>query len=125
MPSSPVLLYDGDCAFCRAWVARLRRWDRAGRVRCVPARERGALPELPPIADAELDRAVHLVTPDGRVHVGSRALPELLRHLPGGRWIRPLLLLPGVPALADRAYAGVARRRHRLGCGSGRCRWNA
>ncbi len=117
----PVLLYDGECGFCLTWIARLRRWDRAERIRCLPAGDRATDPALPPIPDAALREAMHLVTPDGRILPGGRALPELIRYLPGGPVLRPLLRLPGVPWITDRVYRWVARRRHRLGCGSSTC----
>ncbi len=68
MLSRPVLLYDGDCGFCRRWVSRLQRWDRQKAIEYVAAADRGAVVGLPPLSDAALDRAMHLVTRDGRVY---------------------------------------------------------
>ena len=123
MLSRPVLLYDGGCGFCRAWVDRLRRWDRRGALDYVPSEARHGLPGLPNLSDDALDRAMHLVTPDGRVYAGGRAVGPLLRLLPGGAWLAPLLRIPGVQPLVDAGYRWVAARRHRLGCGSSECRW--
>jgi predicted DCC family thiol-disulfide oxidoreductase YuxK len=117
----PVLLYDGDCGFCRRWVRRLQRWDRHKAIEYVAAADRGAVVGLPPLSDAALDRAMHLVTSDGRVHPGARALPALLPLLPGGRLLMPLMRVPGVQPLADRVYAWAAARRHRFGCGPTTC----
>jgi predicted DCC family thiol-disulfide oxidoreductase YuxK len=119
--SRPVLLYDGDCGFCRRWVRRLQRWDRDGAIDYVAAADRGAVTGLPPLSDAALDRAMHLVTRDGRVYAGARALPPMLPLLPGGRILVPLMRVPGVQPLADRIYAWVAARRHRFGCGPTTC----
>jgi predicted DCC family thiol-disulfide oxidoreductase YuxK len=118
--SRPVLLYDGECGFCRQWVARLRRWDRRGVIQTLPGAERSTVPGLPPISDASLDRAMQFVTPDGRVYPGARALPALLPYLSGGRLLAPALRIPGVQGLADRLYAWISARRHRFGCGD-RC----
>jgi len=120
--AGPVLLYDGDCAFCRTWVLRLERLDRAGAVRCVPSAERWEIDGLPSISDADLDRAMHLVTAEGKILVGARSLPEILRHLPHYGWLRGMFAVPGVPSVADGVYWAIAKRRHRLGCGSNRCR---
>lgn len=122
MLSRPVLLFDGGCGFCRKWVARLARWDRAGRIELVPSEERSAIAGLPHIDDTELDRAMHLVTPDGRVYRGARSVPPLLRYLPGGMVLRPLFSIPGVRPIADRLYERIAANRHRLGCGGTACR---
>lgn len=121
MTDAPVLLYDGSCGVCRAWSRRLAGWDAAGRIRRVPYQERDRVTGLPGIADAELDRALHVVLPDGRVARGARAMIALLPWLPGGRPLGWLARLPGVAVLADRVYEAVARRRHRLGPGGARC----
>jgi lipase maturation factor 1 len=115
--SRPVLLFDGQCGFCRTWVARLHRWDRRRAIQTLPGGERGTLPGLPPIADASLDRAMQFVTPDGRVFAGARALPALLPYLPGGRLLAFFFRIPGAQAIADRLYAWISARRHRFGCG--------
>ena len=121
MLSAPVLLFDGGCGFCRTWVNRLARWDRTGRIRMVPSQSRHAVEGLPQISDEALDQAMHFVTPDGRVHRGARSLPAILRYVPGGAVLRPLLFIPGVLPLADRVYGRIAASRHRLGCGGDSC----
>lgn len=120
MLSRPVLLFDGRCGFCRRWVARLRAWDRRGRIETLDGALRRERPELPPISDAAMDRAMQLVLPDGRVVGGGEALREVLRYLPGGPPLRLLLSLPGIRSVVDAGYAWVAARRHRSACGN-RC----
>lgn len=78
---------------------------------------------MPPIADDALSRAMHFVTEDGRVFAGARVLPPMLRYLPGGALLRPLLFVPGVLPVGDRVYAWIARNRHRFGCGGDACSW--
>lgn len=120
-PRRPVVLFDGNCAFCRRWVTRLQRWDRRGALDFLPQQQRAARTDLPDIPEADLDRAMHLVTPEGRVYRGARALAEL------GRWVARLAPLrfgyhvPGIGWLSERAYAWVAARRHRFGCADGAC----
>lgn len=121
MLARPVLLYDGECAFCRAWVARIRRWDRNDRIELLPAGERSHHADLPDLPDDAVNAAMHLVLPDGRVFAGGRAIPELLRRLPGGGVPRLLFQVPGVPWISGLAYGWVARRRHRFGCDDGAC----
>lgn len=120
--SAPLLLYDGRCGFCRTWAQRLTRWDHQGRIRQLPCAERGTVPGLPPISDATLERALHVVLPDGQVAAGARGVIALLPWLPGGRALGWLARVPGVAWLADGVYEAVARRRHRLGCGGADCR---
>ena len=121
MPDAPVVLYDGSCDICRDWSRRLAGWDDAGRIRQVAYQERGAVAGLPVIADAELDRALHVVLPDGQVARGARAIIAVLPWLPGGRLLAWLARLPGVAVVAERVYDAVARRRHRLGAADRSC----
>ncbi len=121
MLARPVLLYDGSCAFCRAWVRRIGRWDRGRRIELLPASERSLLPDLPLLSDEAVNAAMHLVLPEGRVASGGRAIPELLRYLPGGAVVRLLFFIPGVRWLVSVGYEQVARRRHRFGCSEGAC----
>jgi predicted DCC family thiol-disulfide oxidoreductase YuxK len=112
LPSVPVVLFDGGCGYCRDWSRRLARWDGRGGIRQVPYQERERVAGLPMIADADLDRAVHVVLPDGRVASGAHAIIALLPWLPGGRPLGWLARIPGVASLAERLYQVIARRRH-------------
>jgi predicted DCC family thiol-disulfide oxidoreductase YuxK len=110
---SPTLIYDGECGFCSQAVALLRRWDREQVLRFVPFQDGAAVARFG-IALPALAAAMHLIRPDGRVYAGADAAPELLRLLPGKRWLAPLFRVPGVLPLARRAYAWIAARRHCL-----------
>src|ERR1044071_354540 len=103
LPPIPTLIYDGECGFCRESVELVRRWDREHRLAMVPFQdqERVAAFGIPLTA---LAAAMHLVLPDGRVFAGADAAPELLRLLPGKRWVAWPLPWPGGLALRE---AGV------------------
>ncbi len=115
LPDAPLLLYDDQCGVCRRWSRRLAAWDRAGRIRQHPSRARANLPGVPPLDDAALERALHVLLPDGRICTGARGVIALLPWLPGGRPLGWLARVPGVSWTADRLYDAVARRRHRIG----------
>jgi predicted DCC family thiol-disulfide oxidoreductase YuxK len=104
-----VILFDGDCGFCRRSVERILRWDRQRRLRPVSLQDPEA-EELLAGMNAETRMASwHLVAADGDVHSAGAALPPLLHLLPGGR---PLAWLTAAfPAGTERAYAWVARTR--------------
>ena len=108
----PVVLYDSDCGFCTRSIGWLRRWDRRRAFDYVPFNARTGTPEFERIAEADLQRASHLVLPDGRAFGGGDAVPEMLRYLPGGAVLRPIARLPGMPALTRAVYDWVARRKH-------------
>ena len=110
----PVLLYDGECRYCVEWADRLRSMDPDHAIALVAAAERDRLPGVPFIEPDALDRAIHLVLPDGRVLVGADAVVAVLRRLPRWRWLAGAFRIPGVGLLADRVYRWTAARRHRL-----------
>jgi acetyl esterase len=111
--ADPTVIYDGECGFCRQSVELLRRWDREHVLRFVPFQDGAAVARFG-IALPALAAALHLVFPDGRVYAGADAAPELLRLLPGKRWLAPLFRVPGVLPLARRVYARIAAQRHCL-----------
>lgn len=109
----PVLLYDGDCGFCRWSVAKVVAWDRRGRLRTAAiqsAEGQRLLTDLP--EPLRLD-SFHLAEPGGQVRSAGAAAAPLLELLPGGR--PPALLMRTFPGLTERAYRAVAARRDRLG----------
>src|SRR3989442_4640894 len=117
--TGPTLICDGECGFCQRSVDWLRRWDRDHRIALVLFQDeaRVAAYDVPLPA---LAAAMHLVLPppDGRVFAGADAVPQLLRLLPGKRWLAWGFHIPGVPPLARRLYAWIARRRRCLVRGS-------
>ena len=108
---APVLIYDADCGFCRAWIARWQR-GTGDRVRYVPFQHPGILRRTGvPRRDAR--RAAQLVEADGRRHRGA---PAMLRALLRARspWLRAaarLGLAPGVRLVANAAYRFIASHR--------------
>jgi len=110
---SPTLIYDGECGMCSDAVALLRRWDREHVLRFVPFQDEAAVARFG-IALPALAAAMHLVLPDGRVLAGADAVPELLRLLPGKRWLAVWFRVPGALPVARRVYAWIAARRRCL-----------
>lgn len=107
--SKPLLIYDGDCGFCRVWI---RRWRRitGERVEYTPfQRLGGRFPEIP---RPRLAREAVLVEPDGRVSGGAEAVFRTLATRRSRRWLLAIYRrLPGAAWVADRAYRWVAEHR--------------
>jgi predicted DCC family thiol-disulfide oxidoreductase YuxK len=113
-----VLIYDGDCAMCRAsalWL--MRRALVSDRLEILPCRSAPRRARYPQITDEACMTAMQLVLPDGRVLAGADAVPELLRRLRGWRWVASIFGLPPVLPVTRRLYAWVARQRMKLSCG--------
>src|SRR5262245_14319654 len=104
----PVMLFDGDCGFCRFWIERWRAKTR-GRVDYAPAQQEAA--RFPQVTEEQWRRAVQLVMPDGAVYEGAEAVFRALACVPEHRWALSVYRLPGVRQASDGFYEFVARHR--------------
>jgi predicted DCC family thiol-disulfide oxidoreductase YuxK len=105
----PVLVYDGDCAFCVYWA---RYWHAltGDRVRYAPYQQVAA--DYPGIPLQAFRDAVQYIAPDGSVASGAEASLLTLSHAPGkGFWIRLYRRLPGFAWAGERSYAAIAAHR--------------
>lgn len=115
----PLLVFDGDCAFCTSSVNWLER--RVKRSPHVVAWQHADLAELGLTAEA-CEEAVQWVGVDGSVHSAERAVGHALVHGGKGWWVLGrLILLPGVRWVAGLVYRWTARNRHRLPGGTPAC----
>ena len=105
-----MLVFDGDCGFCRFWIARWRH--RTGEaVECEPFQDAEIPRRFPEIPRERFARAVQLIEPDGRV---SEAAEAVVRLFAIGRRRAPLWAyehVPGVAPISERAYRVVANHR--------------
>jgi predicted DCC family thiol-disulfide oxidoreductase YuxK len=106
------LVFDGDCAICRYWVAYWRELT-CGRVVYRPYQE--AAKDFPTIPLEAFQRAIQLIEADGSAHSGAAATFRVLRHAQGrGAWWWCYARVPGFAALSEFSYAFFARRRNLL-----------
>jgi predicted DCC family thiol-disulfide oxidoreductase YuxK len=118
-PGPAVLVYDGECAMCRASAFWLLRRAMAGGSRdleLLPCRSPARRTRYPQISEEACLGAMQLVLPDGRVLAGADAVPEILLRIPRWRWLARLFDLPGVRPGARRVYGWIARNRMRISC---------
>ena len=108
-PSRPLMIFDGDCHFCRKWIERWRVMT-AGRVDYAPYQE--VAEKFPEISREEFDRAVQFVETNGDVVSGAEAVFRSLRYARGRRWLTWCYdRLPGFAAATECGYGLVARNR--------------
>jgi len=117
--SRPLLVYDGDCAFCSSCARALERIGPAAAV--VPWQHT----DLEPLGlnPAQAEAAVQWVGVDGGIRSGHEAIAAALAGA-GQPW-RALgwaMLLPGISALAAGVYRLVAANRQRLPGGTPACK---
>jgi len=109
LPSKPLLIYDGDCNFCRRWIERWRASTNE-EVQFVPLQSEEVAARFPELRREDLEQAVHLVQPDGRVYRAAAAVfLALARTRQWPWWI--YRRVPGAASSCEWAYRVVARHR--------------
>ncbi len=110
-PPKPLMVFDGDCNFCKLWI---RRWQQTtgDRVDYLPARDPRIPAQFPEIPREQFDTAVQLIESNGAVYSGAEAVFRTLAHSPNRQW--PLRTYGNSAAFADITewtYGLVARHR--------------
>jgi predicted DCC family thiol-disulfide oxidoreductase YuxK len=116
MAPRAIVLFDGQCAFCRKGVALLQSLDWLDRFDCRDARDAATLPPCSdPLDPQRLLDEMHVVTPSrARAFAGYRAVRWIAWRLPLLWPLAPLLHLPGAVWLGSKLYHRIARNRFRL-----------
>jgi predicted DCC family thiol-disulfide oxidoreductase YuxK len=108
-PSKPLVVFDGDCGFCRFWIGR---WQSIAGDRLDYAPYQEVASRFPEIAIDEFRRAVQLVLPDGSVHAAAAAVVRALAEVPGrGHWLTLYENVPGFAPISEFAYRLIAGHR--------------
>lgn len=108
----PVLVFDGDCSFCRLWIDRWRQLTD-DRIHYAPFQE--VADQFPEIPRETFARAVQLILPDGKVCSAAHAVFQTLTFVPGLAWMLWLYQhLPGFAFITEFFYRFVARHRNPL-----------
>jgi predicted DCC family thiol-disulfide oxidoreductase YuxK len=110
-PARPLLVFDGDCSFCRIWVARWRR-VLGDEVALEPLQTAAA--RFPTIPRSRFRRAVQLILPDGAAYEGAEAVFRSLALAPGAshrRWLAIYQRVPGARPVFEWGYRQVASHR--------------
>lgn len=119
MGTPPVLVYDGDCAFCTSSV----RWiERHLHPRCTTTPWQFADLAALGVTRERAEHEVLWVTPYGAAYGGSQAVAKILLATRGLWWLAgALLMLPPGRWVAPPLYRLVARNRHRMPGGTPAC----
>jgi len=106
----PVLLYDGNCRFCRFAARVIVRLDRRRALAVLPFDDPEARRLLTAVPEADRETTWHLVRSGGRAS-GGAGLVELVDVLPLTRPLAPVLRRLPLAAI----YGFVSKRRSGLG----------
>lgn len=107
-----IVLYDGDCGLCMRSVRYLKKLDWIKKLDYMNFQHeeiRGAI--APDLHYSQLDKAMHIKLPNGTFKNGFYAFRTMMWRLPLLFIFTPLMYIPGVPAIGNKAYAYVANRR--------------
>jgi lipase maturation factor 1 len=109
-PDRPILVFDGDCGFCRFWVARWRHRTQ-DRVEYMPSNAPDVAKRFAGLQPDRLASAVHLIERDGHVSAGAEAVFRLLIYAGSPLPLALYSFVPAVRAVAEGAYELVASHR--------------
>jgi predicted DCC family thiol-disulfide oxidoreductase YuxK len=105
----PLLVFDGECSFCRQWV---ERWRAAGAERFEIEPLQSAAERFPELAPAQFEQAVQLIQTDGRVFSAAEAVLRARALATSRGWLLAgYERLPGFASAAETIYRAVARHR--------------
>lgn len=110
-PAKPLVVFDGDCGFCRRWIEVWRGWTGEA-VEYGPSQDPTLRERFPEIPAEHFEASIQLIEPDGSVFSGSEAVFRALAHVPGKRW--PLWIyehVRGADWITEKAYGVVAKHR--------------
>jgi predicted DCC family thiol-disulfide oxidoreductase YuxK len=105
------MIYDGRCGFCVRSMVWFLAFDGAGQIR---TRDFRANPS-PLVSDAEMEKALYLVLPDGRALPGFEAYRHVVLRVPGMWWMVPFFYIPVLSRLIGHpTYNWIASNRTKL-----------
>jgi len=105
------MIYDGRCGFCKRSMQWFLAFDGLSQVK---TRDFRANP-TPVVSDAEMEKALHLVLPDGRKLPGFEAYRYVVPRVPGLWWMVPLFYVPVLSRLIGTPiYNWIAANRMKV-----------
>lgn len=108
------ILYDDKCKLCRRTAFTLLILDHLHRLDLVNFHHEAKRKKVDSsLAFEDLDKAMHIKLPDGKVLKGFDAMRELTKHLPLLWPVHPLLYIPHIEDAGHKVYAYIAGRRKR------------
>ena len=105
------MIYDGRCGFCVRSMAWFLSFDALGQIKVRDFRTDPS----PVVSDAQLEKALYLVLPNGQALPGFEAYRYAVLRVPGLWWQVPFFYVPVLSRLLGRPiYNWIAANRSRL-----------
>lgn len=128
LPNSDVVIWDGDCRFCRKQVERLAMFDTNNKLSYLSLHDPRISERYPQLSHEQLMQQMWVVSPRGEQFGGADAIRYLSLRLPLLWPIAPILHIPFSIWLWRWLYRQTAAWRYRLAgkdCSSGTCHMHA
>ena len=121
-----VIVYDGECRFCRWSIGRIQKLDQQDQFEYLPRQTDGVADRFPSLGESDFNTGLRFVStvsessgsaPIGgeRIYVGSDAIYEIYRRIPPFHLITWLYRIPVFSLFFRACYSLIARNRHRFG----------
>jgi predicted DCC family thiol-disulfide oxidoreductase YuxK len=105
-------VFDGQCGLCRKSVAVADRYDSTGLLEFIPYQSEIFERRFPRIHRRLAEATVIVITHDGEMFTGARAVSEIARLLGGVFAVMGFILMqPVLSHIAERTYRLIARNR--------------
>src|SRR4029453_14002069 len=108
-PPKPLLIWDGECDFCRLWI---ERWHEitAGKIDYFTYQKpTNACPQIPVY---QVKSALAFIEPDGDVSFAAEAVYRSLGYRRSREWLAwSYDHVPGFAAVSETGYGFIARHR--------------
>src|ERR1700693_4837950 len=109
MSDKPLVIFDGNCGFCRIWI---KYWEQLTGTGVEYAASQGVSANYPQIAAVNYDQSVQLVMPSGEAISGARAVFTTLTYAPGTKWLLwAYEHVPGFAPVTEGAHKLIAAPR--------------
>ena len=108
-PRKPLMLWDGECHFCKRWI---ERWREITADKVDYATYQEAAERFPEIPIDQFKRSVVFIEPDGEAFVAAEAVYRSLRYRSARKWLAwSYDHVPGFAVISETAYKFIARNR--------------
>src|SRR5215471_8802512 len=119
-PSKPLLVWDGECHFCRRWI---ERWREITGDKVEYDTSQNVADRFPEVTREQFQRSVVLIESDGSVFTGAEAVFRSLRYRSSKKWLAwSYYHIPGFAPITEAFYKFTATNR-RLASAMTRLLW--
>lgn len=112
-----VVVFDGDCGFCKSSVNVIRKLDWLKKISYIPFQQEGVFNKYKFLTKEMCSKELFLILPSGKCYGGYDAFNRILLILPITFLFSWFFFLPGIIQVGKWTYKLIAKNRHRFGSG--------